>query len=121
MSELVDWLGAELRQRGWSQTELGKRAGLSRAAVSMVMTGQQGPGLQFCLGVAEALDEPPESVLRLAGFLPHRSVRDQLLEEIVFCFDRMTPEARRYFVRIARALADGGKVARGYGTGEPKA
>jgi hypothetical protein len=85
----------------------------------MVVSGQQGPGLQFCLGVAEALGEPPERVLRRAGYLPHRPALDQLIEEIVYCLDRMTPEAQTHFVRIARALADEERVEQEYGTGEP--
>ena len=121
MSEFVKWVRGELRERGWSSSELARRSGLSSSAMSVVMTGQQRPGLQFCLGVAQGLDEPPEKLLRLAGFLPIRSARDGRIDEILHCYDRMRPEAQEYFVRIARALAEEQKAVRAAGMGEPEA
>jgi hypothetical protein len=38
--------------------------------VSNVLTGKQVPGLEFCKGVAQALDMRTEELLRLAGHLP---------------------------------------------------
>ena len=120
MSEYVKWVRGELRARGWSSSELARRSGLSSSAISIVLTEQQRPGLQFCLGVARALDEPPEKLLRLAGFLPIRAAYDERIDEILHCYDRMKPQAREYFVRIARALVDERKVVKAFGTGEPQ-
>ena len=102
------WIKSELRERGWSNNELARRAGLSPAGVSQVMTERSNPGLEFCRGVAVAFDEPPEKVLRLAGLLPQRSERDEQIDEILFHYDRMTPQEKANFRTIARALADGG-------------
>jgi transcriptional regulator with XRE-family HTH domain len=107
--ELAEWLVARLQERGWSNSELGRRAGISGAMVSYVVSGQQNAGVAFCRGVAAALDEPPERVFRLAGLLPAREEREELVEEILFFFDRMTPEGQEHFRRIARALAEGGE------------
>ena len=120
MSALVDWLGNEVRARHWSYSELARQADLSAASISQVMSGRQNPGLQFCFGVAGALDEPPEKVLRLAGFLPLRAERDEALEEILHHYARMTPEGREYFRLIARAMGDAGQAVLGHGTGEPE-
>jgi transcriptional regulator with XRE-family HTH domain len=120
MSALVDWLGDELHGRRWNYSELARQAGLSAASVSQVMSGRQNPGLQFCFGVAGALDEPPEKVLRLAGFLPLRPERDEALEEILFHYARMTPEGREYFRLIARAMGNAGHVVQAGSTGEPE-
>lgn len=106
MNDFTQWLTERIRENGWSNNELGRRAGLSSAAVSLVMTGRQKPGLDFCRGVAVALDEPPEKVLRLAGLLPPRSEQDERIDEILFHFDRMTPRAQEHFRLIARALAE---------------
>ncbi len=69
-NDFVDWLGQELKKRDWSYQELANRAGITRSAVSTVMTHRQGPGLEFCKGIARAFHLPPEVVLRTAGLLP---------------------------------------------------
>jgi transcriptional regulator with XRE-family HTH domain len=107
MRPLVQWLATELEQRRWSYNELARQAGVSSAAVSMVMTGQQNPGVDFCRGVAKALNAPPERVFRLAGLLPHRPERDELVDELLFYYDHMTPESQAHFRLIARAFAEG--------------
>ncbi len=109
MSELVDWLKDRLRTNGWSHNELARRAGLSSAGVSVVMTERQKPGLEFCREVARALNEPPEKALRLAGLIPRVPEHDELIDEILFYYDQMTPAAQENFVRIAQALAEGGE------------
>jgi transcriptional regulator with XRE-family HTH domain len=110
VSELVEWLADEVRARRWSYSELARQAGLSPAGVSQVMSGRNNPGLQFCFGVAQALDVPPERVLRLAGFLPPTSGHDEKIEEILHYFSKMTAEEQEYYRRIGRALAEGGGV-----------
>jgi transcriptional regulator with XRE-family HTH domain len=105
MSEFVEWLGDRLQENGWSYNELARRSGLSSGGVSIVMTQRQKPGVEFCRGVARALDEPPEKLFRLAGLLPHRADRDEKIDAILYYYDRMTPQAQEHFERIARALA----------------
>jgi transcriptional regulator with XRE-family HTH domain len=70
MTHIGEWLGQQLEQRAWSSSELARRAGISQSSVSNVLTGKQVPGLEFCKGVAKALDMQPEEMLRLAGHLP---------------------------------------------------
>jgi transcriptional regulator with XRE-family HTH domain len=70
MTEIGDWLGQQLQERGWSSSELARRAGVSQSSVSNVLTGKQIPGLEFCKGVAQALDVRTEELLQRAGHLP---------------------------------------------------
>lgn len=105
MSELVKWLKGRLREDGWSYNELARRAGLSSGGISIVMTQRQNPGVEFCRGVARALGEPPEKLFRLAGLLPPRSENEEQVDEILFYYDKMTPQAQEHFRQIARALA----------------
>ena len=70
MTEIDKWLERQLQERGWSSSELARRAGISQSAVSNVLTGKQIPGLEFCKGVASALDLRTEELLSLAGHLP---------------------------------------------------
>jgi transcriptional regulator with XRE-family HTH domain len=70
VTEFAEWLEKRLERKGWTLRELAQRAGLTHAAISNVLNGQRNPGLKFCLGIADALDEPPELVMRRAGLLP---------------------------------------------------
>ena len=70
MTEISEWLSQQLEERGWSSSELARRAGVSQSSVSNVLTGKQIPGLEFCKGVAQALDLRAEELLRRAGHLP---------------------------------------------------
>jgi transcriptional regulator with XRE-family HTH domain len=71
MTEFVEWLEQQLRDRGWSHQDMADRSGtFTRSSVSMVLSGKQNPGLEFCKGVARALHMRPETVLRKAGLLP---------------------------------------------------
>lgn len=62
----------ELRQRGWSQSELSRRAGLARGTLSNIMNGERGVGENSINSIAHALGYPPETVFRAAGLLPSR-------------------------------------------------
>ena len=70
MTEIGEWLEGQLEERGWSSSELARRAGISQSSVSNVLTGKQIPGLEFCKGVAKALDVRTEELLEQAGHLP---------------------------------------------------
>ena len=69
-TELIRWLQDQLRERGWSQSELARRAGLSHAQVSHVLGGARGAGIDFCTAIAGPLGVPPATILKLAGYLP---------------------------------------------------
>jgi transcriptional regulator with XRE-family HTH domain len=79
MTKISEWLEQQLRARGWSSSELARRAGISQSSVSNVLTGKQIPGLEFCKGVARALDLRTEELLQRAGHLP--SMPEPVVEE----------------------------------------
>lgn len=63
--------GDRIRKRreaaGWSQAELARRAGISRAAVSAIETGRVSPSVTAALGLARALDSSVETLFGGAG------------------------------------------------------
>jgi len=73
VNELFDWINHELNSRGWNNSELARSAGLSQSFVSMVLNGQRGVSADFCIAIAKAFNERPETVLRLANILPPSS------------------------------------------------
>ena len=79
------WLSEELDRRGWSQSELARRAGVSQFAVSSVISGNRNAGAEFCIKIAQALNEPPEKLLRLSEILPPlpASENDPRLQDLI--------------------------------------
>jgi transcriptional regulator with XRE-family HTH domain len=107
MSEFGEWLAEELKQRAWSSSELARRAGISQSSVSNVLTGKQIPGLEFCKGVAKALDLPADRLLRLAGhlaYVPEPVVEEQ---EAVRLFRTLDEHMRGVALSVLRALQSG--------------
>lgn len=99
------WLIRELNERGWSNSELARRAGVVPSTVSMILSGQKRPGLEFCVGVARALRMPPEVVLRRAGLLPSLPDPVEEEQEAVGILRGLTDSARRTVMQMLRGVA----------------
>lgn len=82
-TNFVIWLIEEMEQRGWSNSELARQAGIVPSTLSKVISGHNKPGLEFCIGVAQAFDYPPERVLRQAGLLPDRGGNQMTYNELI--------------------------------------
>ena len=103
--ELRGWLSNELKQQGWSYRELGRRADISNALVSRIMTGDMPPSADFCIKVAQALGESPVLVLVLAGILPPQAPDDDsTLQETVELLRNLPPEQRQQALDYIRFL-----------------
>ena len=66
-SEFTQWIEDEINKRHWTYNELARRAGLSSGGISLVMTGQRNPSVDFCTGIAKAFEVAPVTVFRKAG------------------------------------------------------
>lgn len=69
-SRLIDWLNGEMNSRKLSARQLSEKLGRANNYVSTVLSGKTEPSVDFYTGIAMALDEPIEKILRLAGILP---------------------------------------------------
>lgn len=100
MTEFVDWLSNEIRERGWGNNELARRSGVTSSSMSRLLTEQNNPGLEICIGIADALGYPPEYVLRKAGLLPPlpASPDDERIKEVREIM-RNLPEADQEEIR----------------------
>lgn len=106
-----EWLLLELEKRDWSQAELARKSGVTRQAINaFVNQRRMTPDNDTLIGIASALNEPPETVYRAAGLLPelpsiHKARQeildyklselseeelDQVLEYIDFIHERKT-------------------------------
>ena len=107
MSEgLTVWLSQEIARRGWSHTELAKKASVSRPLVSRILSGDMPASADFCIKVAQALGESPEKVLRLAGILPAAPpatpTDDSILQELVELARNLPSKDRKELLKYAR-------------------
>jgi transcriptional regulator with XRE-family HTH domain len=102
--ELSSWIIAEIDSRGWSIRQLARRAELSHATINDVVSGNTRPGFKFCVGIAHALNVPPEDVLRRAGLLPAIPEEVHEREELLHYFTALPADDRQRVVILARAL-----------------
>lgn len=91
---LNQWLHQQLRVRGWSMRELGRRADLSPSYISAVLSGKQKPGAKFYQGIASALDMTAEGIERLdqEGQVPESRKNDPDYLELLGIAQKLTSE-----------------------------
>jgi transcriptional regulator with XRE-family HTH domain len=70
VKDFASWLNVKMQGKGWTSSELARRAKVATSTMSTVLSGKSRPGWDFCAGVAQALEESPCTVFRLAGLLP---------------------------------------------------
>jgi len=105
LMEFSTWLMQELERRGWSNSELARRAEVVPSTISMIISGSANPGVDACLGIARAFNEDPVKVFRLAGLLPALSTRKEIEEEILNLFYELSDQDQARLIVIARAWA----------------
>jgi transcriptional regulator with XRE-family HTH domain len=102
------WLSVELAKREWSQRKFALKSGISQALVSMVLAGDAKPTADFCTKAAQALNESPEKVLRIAELLPPTDENDPALIEILDIVRTLSPQQREQLLEFARFLRQKG-------------
>lgn len=98
--DFASWLNDELSARGWTYSELARRAGVVASTVSMVASGKSSPGFDLCQGIARAFAVPLETVYRKAGLLPDMQ-DDAQIYEIADIARRLSPAVREEVKKYA--------------------
>ena len=84
-----------MKTKGWNQSELARRAGLSPAAITDVLKGRRNAGKDFCDGIATAVKLPPDEVYRIAGLLPPEPERDNRFYKIQTLYHTLKEEGNK--------------------------
>jgi transcriptional regulator with XRE-family HTH domain len=102
---LTTYLKGELEHRGWTQRELGRRASLSKTAISQILGQTAQPTADTVVKLAHALDADPVRLLRLAGILPDVGPAAEEAEHVAYLLDQMPQPDRDYAIRLLMGLA----------------
>lgn len=96
------WLQKELDARGWNQSDLSRRSGITTGQISRILNGTRGPAPETLNGIAKAFHLSPELIFRIAGLLPPRENVEPLDEELLDLFEQLTPEDQDEILQLAR-------------------
>jgi transcriptional regulator with XRE-family HTH domain len=96
------WLLVELRSRGWSQAELARRAKISKAAISNILSNQRKPGPELCEAIAKAFNVSPEIVFREAKIFPPLGEKDIRLDEIGEIYKKLEEDGKQELLEQSR-------------------
>ncbi len=94
----IDWLNKELINKGWTDYQLAKQAGISHSVISKARQGTL-PKWEACEAIARALGLPPETVYRKAGLLPSINADEEEFEIWKAKIMALKPEERARFLR----------------------
>lgn len=98
---LSRWLADELNSKGWSQRELARRAKISSAQISRVLSGEE-PGQLFYIAVGKALGYTPASLERLnADGTPPAAYQEMSFEDLHEVVKQLSPDQRAEVLRFA--------------------
>lgn len=105
--DFSDWLLNEINRRGWSQSELARRAGIPRQIISNYINRQrEKPDSDVLISISRALNLPPETVFRAAGLLPPVDEDTEYQEEFFHLLSQLSPQERQEILDLLRFKAE---------------
>jgi len=105
METFGEWLAAELHARDWSMSKMGQLCGVTHAAISRVISGENKPSTGLCKSIARAFGCPLEEVYRHAGLLPPLPEQDAVAENALHLFRHLTVADQERILAMMRVLA----------------
>lgn len=104
--EFGEWLRNVLEEKGWTQGELSRRANVSRGAISNIISKRRLPSPESCVNIAQAFNMPPETVLRMAGYLPDIEADSATTRKILEFARRLEESSRKEILDFMRFKMD---------------
>ena len=99
----IDWLDKMLRERGWTDYQLAKRAGISHSVISKARSGSL-PKWDACEKIAGAFGVPPVMAFRKAGLLPDKDDIDESLEEANHLLGELPEDIQEEALALIRTM-----------------
>jgi len=106
--ELSEYLRQELGKRNLSARELSRQAGLSTMTINYIINNPvSNPTVETCVGIAKALEVPPELIFQLAGYnlVGLAEEIDPEVKALAIYLNGLPSEIRAYALKGAWATA----------------
>jgi transcriptional regulator with XRE-family HTH domain len=114
MDDRIDfsqWLQEQMNERGLSQSDLARLAGVTRSSINGILVGTRGPGPDLCNAIARGLKLPPEVVFRAAGLLPPKPNAEPTVEEASYKLSQLPDWQQKIVLRFIDSLLTEGNDA----------
>lgn len=106
-----------MNERDLSQSDLARKSGLTRGAISHLLSGRsKSPDYETLKKLAVGLDLPEKVVNAAAGIGDKPSRLDSLDEEALHIVKQLDRDKKQQAVRVLRALSDEGEKRKGLST-----
>ena len=106
MNNFAKWLQDELNKRDWSQSDLARKTGLTRSAISYILGSKsKNPDNKTLALIANVFDVPLEEVITAVGLTdktPPSSVKNIYIKRIVNIVEQLPPEEQEGFYELAK-------------------
>ncbi len=106
--ELSEFLSQKLANREMSEREISRRAGLSPRSLNYIINNPaSNPTVETCVGIAKALEVPPELIFQLAGYsiVGLADEIDPEVKALAIYLNGLPSEIRSYALKGAWATA----------------
>jgi transcriptional regulator with XRE-family HTH domain len=106
--ELSEFLSQKLANREMSEREISRRAGLSPRSLNYIINNPaSNPTVETCVGIAKALEVPPELIFQLAGYstVGLADEIDPEVKALAIYLNGLPSEIRAYALKGAWATA----------------
>ncbi len=104
-TDFAAWLNAELKSRGWSQSDLSRKSGITTAHISRIVNRERMPGVEFCRGISRAFGISDIQVLEIAGLATdtEHTKFNPLIEATASMLSDLSEEDQEDFRAMVRA------------------
>jgi transcriptional regulator with XRE-family HTH domain len=120
MTDFSKWLLQQIQERGWSQADLAKSAGLTRAAISDYINKKRTkPDPEALVAIANAFQISPIHVFRVAGLLPPGPADDITVEDWKEILSRLSERDQKILRDMALNMIDTDGKGRKTGKQQP--
>jgi transcriptional regulator with XRE-family HTH domain len=104
-SSFFPWLDSHLKDLDLTDSQLSKKAGLSHSVISKARSGERGIGWDAGVAISQALDLPPEIVLKRLELLPtsaEERQRGAVVDEMLHIVPDLSVSDQEELLQLAR-------------------
>lgn len=110
MTDFIEWVEEELKNKGWNRNDLSRRSGVDSGHLSRVLNRERGYGPDTVLAIAQALGAPPVLAFQKAGWLPDNDSQARISDIITaYKIDELSQTDKDLVLKFVEFLQDKGE------------